>query len=93
MRRMKWFLPADDGPFDPLGFPFSDSRTVVSLDGRAEGTTPTHATGNSNRVKQMAALPLQPCVPAVRPPGPCAERPSRTLPAGSRRPRSSRADD
>lgn len=44
MRRMKWFLPADDRPFNPLGCPSSGSRaTAASLKGRAEQLRATAA--------------------------------------------------
>ena len=81
MRRMKWFLPADDRPFNPLGCPSSGSRADVrSLEGRKDGPRPTRATRRSDLVETSGppapAMPSAPPAPSVHGPRrPCRKEP------------------
>lgn len=68
MRRMKWFLPADERPFNPLGSPCSDIDSAEAAHENRAGTPPStdvlHGADPSGR--NPAALPFQPCGPALR---------------------------
>jgi hypothetical protein len=67
MRRIKWFLPVEDRPFDRLGHPRSDSGSLVVQTGRAENPTATHAGQGCERIKQKIACTTIPASPFGRP--------------------------
>lgn len=83
MRRTKWYLLADERPFNSLGCPSSGSRaTAASLEGRADGPTLPHATRRTDFVELRASGPTVPALhfrPSGRQVSPRV-RPSQTLP-------------
>jgi hypothetical protein len=99
MCRVKWFLPADDRPFDPVGRILSSSRaTRASLQSGAEGPKAARI-ALGEHVDQLMRTQTShdpgapaPCVAIVRSPGVTEVTPRPALPPRGRRPRTGRRD-
>jgi hypothetical protein len=99
MRRVKWFLPADDRPFDPVGRVLSSSRaTRASLEAGVEGPTAAWIALGERVDQRMRTQTSRdhgaptPCVAVVRGPGLTDVMPRPALPPRGRRPRIGRRD-
>jgi hypothetical protein len=60
MRRIKWFLPADDRPFNPLGCSSSDSGASAAFGRRSEDRMLDRPTRSTDLIG------VQPAVRALR---------------------------
>lgn len=88
MGRMKWFLPADGRPFDPLG-----CLAVRALEGCADGSTPARATATPISPRYGLATPTGPALrPAVKASAARPSRAYRVVVAGAARPTAAGSD-